>query len=174
MDIFESLEELNISEECFEDIINIVEEYINELNYFTVAKVNAIRDTRTNKDNVTPKDIKKAQNNRVLTKNYIKRTLGNEEGDGNIEELQNHVKKVGDNIIANKGSTKGLPKTTKETLKNFKKSEDNWAKKNPTKSKTGIVYNPNNPQMWGDAKIAGTRGNESSFKNLSLDNVKFE
>ena len=30
MDIFESLENLNVSEECFNDIISIVEEYINE------------------------------------------------------------------------------------------------------------------------------------------------
>ena len=30
MDIFESLENLNVSEECFEDIIGIVEEYISE------------------------------------------------------------------------------------------------------------------------------------------------
>ena len=29
MDIFESLENLNVSEECFEDILNIVEEYIS-------------------------------------------------------------------------------------------------------------------------------------------------
>ena len=30
MDIFESLEELNISEECFNDIMDIVEEILNE------------------------------------------------------------------------------------------------------------------------------------------------
>ena len=32
MDIFESLENLNVSEECFEDIIGIVEEILNERN----------------------------------------------------------------------------------------------------------------------------------------------
>ncbi len=31
MDIFESLENLNVSEECFDDILSIVEEYINEV-----------------------------------------------------------------------------------------------------------------------------------------------
>ena len=31
MDIFESLENLNVSEECFEDIVGIVEEYIHEI-----------------------------------------------------------------------------------------------------------------------------------------------
>ena len=30
MDIFESLKNLNVSEECFEDIVGLVEEYINE------------------------------------------------------------------------------------------------------------------------------------------------
>ena len=30
MDIFESLENLNVSEECFEDIAGLVEEYLNE------------------------------------------------------------------------------------------------------------------------------------------------
>lgn len=34
MDIFESLENLNVSEECFEDIVGLVEEYIQE-NVFT-------------------------------------------------------------------------------------------------------------------------------------------
>jgi hypothetical protein len=33
MDIFESLENLNVSEECFEDIVSIVEELLNERNY---------------------------------------------------------------------------------------------------------------------------------------------
>lgn len=31
MDIFEQLENLNVSEECFDDILGIVEEYINEV-----------------------------------------------------------------------------------------------------------------------------------------------
>ena len=38
MDIFESLENLNVSEGCFEDIIKIVEEYINELKNSTIEK----------------------------------------------------------------------------------------------------------------------------------------
>ena len=32
MDIFESLENLNVSEECFEDIVGLVEEYLSETN----------------------------------------------------------------------------------------------------------------------------------------------
>ena len=36
MNIFESLEKLDVSEECFEDIMGIVEEYINELKDSTV------------------------------------------------------------------------------------------------------------------------------------------
>jgi hypothetical protein len=39
MDIFESLENINISEECFNSIMSIVEEYINELDDETVDKL---------------------------------------------------------------------------------------------------------------------------------------
>ena len=38
MDIFESLENLEISEECFNDIMDIVEEVINELKNETIEK----------------------------------------------------------------------------------------------------------------------------------------
>ena len=36
--IFESLENLPVSEGCFEDIIGLVEEYINELKNSTIEK----------------------------------------------------------------------------------------------------------------------------------------
>lgn len=38
MDIFESLENLNVSEECFEDIVGLVEEYIQEKSDWTVKR----------------------------------------------------------------------------------------------------------------------------------------
>ena len=38
MDIFESLENLNVSEECFDDIVSIVEDIINERDIFTRPK----------------------------------------------------------------------------------------------------------------------------------------
>ena len=43
MDIFESLENLNVSEECFDFIINMVEEIINELKDEDAFKVNQQR-----------------------------------------------------------------------------------------------------------------------------------
>ncbi len=43
MNIFESLENLNISEECFNDILNIVEEYINEVYSVTDVKQRAAK-----------------------------------------------------------------------------------------------------------------------------------
>ena len=39
MNIFESLENLAVSEECFDDIMGIVEEYINELNKYDQYRV---------------------------------------------------------------------------------------------------------------------------------------
>ena len=38
MNIFESLESLNVSEECFNDILNIVEEIINEVSKDMLAQ----------------------------------------------------------------------------------------------------------------------------------------
>jgi hypothetical protein len=38
MNIFESLENLNVSEECFDEIMKIVEGYINELKNETIEK----------------------------------------------------------------------------------------------------------------------------------------
>ena len=39
MNIFESLENLNVSEECFDDVLRIVEEYISEIYDSTVASM---------------------------------------------------------------------------------------------------------------------------------------
>ena len=44
MDIFESLENLNVSEECFNDIVGLVEEYINELDKSTIQSYISKRD----------------------------------------------------------------------------------------------------------------------------------
>lgn len=41
MDIFEQLENLNVSEECFDDIMDIVEEYINEVSVGLLSRAAA-------------------------------------------------------------------------------------------------------------------------------------
>ena len=48
MNIFESLENLNVSEECFDDIIGIVEEYINELKAPNKETAQAVVDRKVN------------------------------------------------------------------------------------------------------------------------------
>lgn len=52
MNIFESLENLNVSEECFSDIMRIVEEIINEVSQETADRVSLQRyiDKREAKD----------------------------------------------------------------------------------------------------------------------------
>ena len=50
MDIFEYLESLNVSEECFNSIINIVEKYINEMKPETYGSAMAERRNRFMKD----------------------------------------------------------------------------------------------------------------------------
>ena len=55
MDIFESLENLPVSESCFDDIIGLVEEYINEISDYTAQapwmKKKAISDKLREKAN---------------------------------------------------------------------------------------------------------------------------
>ena len=62
--IFESLENLNVSEECFEDIVGLVEEYLSEDIYDYIQKKHgkAIYDVNTNRPaNKSAKLIRKAQ-----------------------------------------------------------------------------------------------------------------
>ena len=47
MDIFESLESLNVSEECFNSIMSIIEEYINELRAPNPELATAVFDRKT-------------------------------------------------------------------------------------------------------------------------------
>ena len=47
MDIFESLENLNVSEECFDDIMGIVEEIINEVSDRKIRKCSDIKKDRS-------------------------------------------------------------------------------------------------------------------------------
>ena len=48
MDIFESLKNLNVSEECFDDIVTMVEAVINELDSETEKRALKERERRTN------------------------------------------------------------------------------------------------------------------------------
>ena len=61
MDIFESLENLNVSEECFDDIISIVEELLSEDVYSAIDKYAPEKDKerlRTKAENVEKKNYK--------------------------------------------------------------------------------------------------------------------
>ena len=62
MDIFESLENLNVSEECFEDIVGLVEEYINELYPATTKNVKKAYDRRVKQHNKNVRAHNDAQN----------------------------------------------------------------------------------------------------------------
>jgi hypothetical protein len=68
MDIFESLENLQVSEACFEDIVGLVEEYINELKNSTIEKtLDAHRDRIMNA-------TAKGESDPVDTEKYYKST----------------------------------------------------------------------------------------------------
>ena len=63
MSIFESLENLNVSEECFDDIMDLVEEIINEVtvDYVSRAARNSLS-RRRKQSNLASKMIDKATN----------------------------------------------------------------------------------------------------------------
>lgn len=99
MNIFESLENLNVSEECFEDIIGLVEEYIHEV--YTVSDVisaaeNSIPLRRklyiaTKADpNSTPEQIKRASD-RFESAANVKSTLKGTRFKG-TQKLNNTIK----------------------------------------------------------------------------------
>ena len=69
MDIFESLEQLNVSEECFNEILDMVEELLNEKKFddedveygFKVVRKNALANPNSTGGRYTQKDIRKAR-----------------------------------------------------------------------------------------------------------------
>ena len=80
MDIFESLENLNVSEECFNDVAMLVEEYISE--YIKKAKRAQLLDVaiaRQNRTDAAPEGpekeeaLKKERRNVDLTNKYFER-----------------------------------------------------------------------------------------------------
>ena len=178
MDIFESLENLPVSEGCFEDIIGLVEEYINEMNVFTVGKVNALRRANADKARLnlspssTDNDIKRASDaaeklhkNEVLSRKYVgNRTNGTK----TIDDVHNFTKKTSDKLLKSGGDTRVLDSDTAKAVKEFQKAENNWAKKNPDKKKTGLVFSEKEKSR----HAYNYSGPEYKTRSLNLDPVK--
>lgn len=64
MNIFESLENINVSEGCFNEIVTLVEEYINEISHETVNKVQNMRRANWDKAIKDEEKIKKYSTNK--------------------------------------------------------------------------------------------------------------
>ena len=175
MNIFESLENLQVSEACFDEIMGIVEEYINELNIFTVGKVNALRrkaaddakmQLNRNDNNSSAaihnasNAIQKAEKNDELSNKYVKTKTGNPTK--TIDDVHRFTRNTGEKIIAAKGDSSTLDKSTQTALKDFQKAENRWAQRNPNKPKTGLVHWEHNPAY----------KEPDRYKSLNLDNVK--
>ena len=114
MDIFESLENLNVSEECFQSILSIIEEYINETSKDTILnlwgkRLRNARDAEFDKNNAermlvhysgfrNPK-LKSSKKLHVLNKihdeawyNYRKETGKKDKTEQHIKSWANKVK----------------------------------------------------------------------------------
>ena len=63
MDIFENLEELNVSEECFEDIISIVEEIPVDEGFIETHTMGDVRRAARNSEYGRLKSLLKRQRN---------------------------------------------------------------------------------------------------------------
>ena len=97
MSIFESLENLNVSEECFNDILSILEEYINELNSKTYRlsrdKAEAIvRAQEENKANVKSADDLKAVEDDIAKRKHQAAIFNKKYEDQIVAELENKEK----------------------------------------------------------------------------------
>lgn len=178
MNIFESLENLNVSEECFEDIVGLVEEYINEMNIFTVGKVNALRrknadDARLQLSPSSPdfeiknasKAAEKLHKNETLSRKYVgNRTRGQK----TIDDVHNFTKKTSDKLLKSGGDTNVLDSDTAKAVKEFKAAEDRWAKSNPNRKKTGLVFSKKEKSR----HAYNYPGPEYKTVGLNLDPVK--
>lgn len=172
-----TFDSLSTPESLCEQIIRIVEEYINELNVFTVGKVNALRhkaadDARVQLGNLKQaptnamvknanKAIEKAEKNDKLSNKYVQMKTGNPSK--NIKDVHKFTEKTGRKLISSQGDTNALDADVKRTVKDFQKAENRWAQKNPSKPKTGLVHAEHNPVYGGASK---------RYKSLNLDHVK--
>ena len=73
MDIFESLENLSISEECFNEIMNMIEEYINELDDGTYRRTKSIAKALADEQEKVLPLIKNEEDKERIKKEIIKR-----------------------------------------------------------------------------------------------------
>ena len=73
MDIFESLENLNVSEECFKNIIELVEEYISELNDGTYRRMKDIAQALADEQEKILPSVKGEENRKFVEKDIAKR-----------------------------------------------------------------------------------------------------
>ena len=91
MDIFESLENLPVSEACFNDVINLVEEYINELKEETVDKA---REERTRRHEEKMEELENKKKN-PSSPDDVDTMVNNRDIEGEkAEEEENYQKKM--------------------------------------------------------------------------------
>ena len=73
MNIFESLESLNVSEECFEDIVSIVEGIINELKDGTYRRMRDIAKALADEQEKVLPLVKDEKDRKFVEKDIAKR-----------------------------------------------------------------------------------------------------
>ena len=151
MDIFESLENLNVSEECFEDIVGLVEELLSESIYHAIQN----NPTKQSKEDLMNKayDIQQAEINAAAKREEkpedvtILKTADGKEIDDGIAKSRNRIydrrfpkSKQAENII-NKGTAKmQAGRALKDETGNKEKSSGtNYANKEKEKLANKLI-----------------------------------
>ena len=176
MDIFESLEQLNVSEECFEDILNIVEEYITESNRARkYGQKNLTKDSKII-DVVGTKALKDStqMNPKRSSINLINRArsydLGSEPHEGDHDTGFNTLddpdtKKAFKNKEAIQGAIKSLKQAHPDiaigkSLHDLKvRAREISRRKDPEENKDVLADN-------GRGLVAGIRDTKANYKNV--------
>lgn len=97
MGIFESLENLNVSEGCFEDIVGLVEEYINEYDPDTFPGIARGRRKQVDKKTKTlKKELKGLKKDEEKALYYANKAVDNAERKGNSPEDKEFFQKIAD------------------------------------------------------------------------------
>ena len=166
MDIFESLENLNVSEKCFEDIINKIEEAIQDKNINNIPDNEPVAMSWGDKDG----------NYKVVTFKNKKSTLNDEGTNQHLDNktfksrkaAANYALKKGYHVNENNFSFLPQNKFEEKINKELEKDENKPIDYEKIESNKKNIYDLNNPSSFErKMKIALARYEKNKLKGMS-------
>ena len=175
MDIFESLENLNVSEECFDEIMGIVEEILSESNR---ARRYGQKNTNTNSKSVDIFGTKALKDSTQMNPHRESSNLIQRRGSldvGSVPDEGDHDERyttIGDpdteKAFKNKKAIQGAIKSLKQadsdiahgSLRNLKKEARELSRRKDPEENVDVLSNN------GRGLIKGVRDTKANFKNV--------